>query len=186
MTRTTHPKVHLAGLLAATLATLGATDALAASSHGLRFTADPASALTVLKVETERGQLDSLSFRATETVRSGAPATALGRRVGTLEVGTTSIRQLRLRMPSRRSREMTLAESGSLRVVLRPEARHMLSVYGLPDATKTVSITLNKNGRGIIAAVKRRCPGTVATGLFAQRTGATDVKLKDTIRCGRA
>lgn len=157
-----------------------------AVNSDVRFSADPTERLTVLTISTSRGMLTRLSFRATTTVAASAPRAALGHRVGTLELISQTTHQIALRMPARRSNAMTLAQDGDLRVVLRPGAQHMLSVYGLPASTAKVSIQFSGAGRGVIAPTARRCPGRVTTKVFVDRANAGHATLSDSVRCGRA
>jgi hypothetical protein len=129
---------------------------------------------------TSGSQLDaSSSFESgagptmTSVVFSGTgfatrvPASSRGRDAGTLTIGSggrTAGRSYRLRVPRTGT---TLLRRGGLRVVLHPAARRFLTVTGLPDGVRALSVRLvGRGARGLL--VKRptsagRCRyGTVA------------------------
>ena len=138
-------------------------------------------ARTLLRVGSGGPDLRSVSFTALRSLRATAPAPDRGRAVGTLSFydGTfpyraTPPKALTLRLPRRPGRTVVLLTRGKLRVTLRPGARRMLDVTGLPAKTTGVELRL---ARGVIAP-PRGCPvqSRVGAAVVALHGGAAAVR----------
>ena len=137
-------------------------------------------ARTLLRVGSGGPDLRSVSFTAVKSLRASAPAAQRGRAVGTLSFfnGTFPYRAsapkaLTLRLPRAPRRTAVLLRRGKLRVTLRPGARRMLDVTGLPARTTGVAVRLNAG----IVAPPRGCPvhSEVGARVVAVRGGAAAV-----------
>src|SRR3954470_7926775 len=138
-------------------------------------------ARTLLRVGSGGPDLRSVSFIALRSLRATAPAAARGRAVGTLSFvdGTFPYRAappkaLTLHLPRRPGRTAVLLRRGKLRVTLRPRARRMLDVTGLPAQTTGIELRL---ARGVIAP-PRGCPvqSRIAATVVAVRGGTAAVR----------
>ena len=138
-------------------------------------------ARTLLRVGSGGPELRSVSFTALRALRASAPAADRGRSVGTLSFfdGTFPYRATRpksytLRLPRAPGRTAVLLKRGSLRVTLRPGARRVLDVTGLPARTTGVELRL---ARGVIAP-PHACPvhSEIGASVIAVRGGAAAVR----------
>ncbi len=181
----------LVAALAAALAVGGsAAQATRFPPSGVRFLPDVGArpgTKVLLFVETNRGTLRNLSFRAARDVVAEVPRSTHSYTVGRL-ITHGGRRPLVMPAGSTGRRPVTLLHRGSLRVVLRSSnSRHdgdkaFLSVDGLPRASTLVEIEFDGLGRGIIGP-PHDCPNHPTLVARVERRGAPAVNVANSSSC---
>lgn len=161
--------------------------------NGLRFFAEAGvrpPSRTLITVETNRGSLNDLSLRAVRDLTVKVTRSMEGHVVGQLTVGSTKQQLVMPRGASTlRGHRRNVVLSQTPRVVLHAlpiRGLHggpvLLSITGLAADTRSVSVTLDGAGRGLIG-VTHGCPVKPTFRLYAQRRGASPVAVNSGVSC---